>query len=124
MKIAPLADVKARLSAYLKMCAEAPVIVTKNGRPAAVLVAVSNEEDLERLVLGHTPRFMAILDSAERRIKKGKESLSPSQCSAGAVGRAGLRLPASAWPPKAWPRSVARHLWVRPNSKIRSRSRS
>lgn len=72
MKIAPVADVKAHLSHYLKICADGPVIVTKNGRPTAVLVAVSDEEDLERLVLAHTPRFMAILDAAERRIKKGK----------------------------------------------------
>jgi len=34
--------------------------------------AVSDEDDLERLVLARTPRFMAILDAAERRIKKGK----------------------------------------------------
>ncbi len=72
MKIAPVADVKARLSHYLEVCADGPVIVTKNGRPTAVLVAVSDEEDLERVVLAHTPRFMAILDAAERRIKKGK----------------------------------------------------
>jgi hypothetical protein len=32
-------------------------VVTKNGRPAAVLVAVSDEEELERLVLAHTPRW-------------------------------------------------------------------
>jgi len=72
MKVAPLADVKARLSAYLKMCAEWPVVVTKNGRPTAVLVAVSDEEELERIILGHTPRFKALMDSAARRIKKGK----------------------------------------------------
>jgi prevent-host-death family protein len=72
MKIAPVADVKARLSAYLEMCAEEPIIVTKNGRPKAVLVAVSDQDELEHLVLAHTPRFMAILDAAARRIKKGK----------------------------------------------------
>ena len=72
MKIAPLAEVKARLSAYIEMCVEGPVIVTKNGRPAAVLLAVSDEEELERLVLAHTPRFMAMLAAAERRIKRGR----------------------------------------------------
>ncbi len=72
MKIAPVADVKAHFSSYLKMCAEGPVIVTKNGRPAAVLVAVSDEAEMERLVLAHTPRFMALLNSAERRTKKGR----------------------------------------------------
>lgn len=45
-------------------------MVTKNGRPAAVLVAVSDEEELERLVLAHTPRFVALLDAARDRIKK------------------------------------------------------
>jgi len=54
MKIAPVADVKARFSKYLKDCVEGPVVVTKNGRPAAVLVAVSDEEELERLILAHT----------------------------------------------------------------------
>ena len=71
MKIAPVADVKARFSKYLEDCAEGPVVVTKNGRPAAVLVAVTDEEELERLVLAHTPRFVALLDAAHDRIKKG-----------------------------------------------------
>lgn len=72
MRIAPVADVKARLSAYLKICAETPVVVTRNGRPAAVLVAVTDEEELERLVLAYSPRFKAILDAAERRIQRGE----------------------------------------------------
>jgi prevent-host-death family protein len=72
MKIVPVADVKARLSAYLDICAETPVVVTRNGRPAAILVAVSDEDDLERLILAHTQRFRAILDAAEQRITKGE----------------------------------------------------
>jgi prevent-host-death family protein len=70
MKIAPVAEVKARFSSYLRQCREGPVIVTKNGRPTAVLLSVSNEEELERLVLAHTPRFMALLDRAGKRIKR------------------------------------------------------
>jgi len=35
MRIAPLADVKARLSAYLDECgAEGPVVITRNGKAA------------------------------------------------------------------------------------------
>ena len=49
MKIAPVADVKARFSAYLKRCKDGPVIITRNGRPAAVLIAAPDEEELERL---------------------------------------------------------------------------
>ena len=72
MKIAPLAEVKAHFSSYVEQCEESPVVVTKNGRPKAVLVSVGNEEDLERLILAHTPRFVAMLNAAERRIKKGR----------------------------------------------------
>jgi hypothetical protein len=46
-------------------------VVIKNGQPKAVLVAAGNEEELERLILSNTPRFAAMLNAAERRIKKG-----------------------------------------------------
>jgi prevent-host-death family protein len=72
MKIVPLAEVKAHFSSYVEECKESPVVVTKNGRPTAVLVAARSEEELERLILAHTPRFMSLLNSAERRIKKGR----------------------------------------------------
>lgn len=72
MKIAPLAEVKSHFSSYVEECEESPVVVTKNGRPKAVLVAAGNEEGLERLILAHTPRFTAMLNAAERRIKKGR----------------------------------------------------
>ncbi len=71
MKIAPVAEVKARLSQYLDEAQEGPVVVTRNGRPVAVLAAVTDPDDLERLVLAHTPRFRRLLDEAERRIQEG-----------------------------------------------------
>jgi prevent-host-death family protein len=50
MRIAPLADVKARLSAYLDECrAHGPIVITRNGKAAAVLLVPSDEDDLERL---------------------------------------------------------------------------
>ena len=70
MKIAPVAEVKARFSAYLKRCADGPIIITRNGRPAAVLIAAPDEEELERLVLAHTPKFRQLLEAARERIKE------------------------------------------------------
>ncbi len=61
MRIASVADVKARLSAYLKASELGPVIVTRNGKAAAVLLAVTDDEELERLILAHSPRFQAML---------------------------------------------------------------
>jgi prevent-host-death family protein len=70
MKIAPVAEVKARFSAYLKQCQDRPVIVTKNGRPVAVLISVLEDDELERLVLAYTPKFRRLLDAAEQRIQQ------------------------------------------------------
>jgi prevent-host-death family protein len=72
MKIASVADVKAHLSAYLKASAQGPVVVTRNGKAVAVLVAVGDDEDLERLLMAHSPKLQAILSAARQRIQEGK----------------------------------------------------
>ncbi len=69
MKIAPVADLKSRLSAYLKACQDGPVVVTRNGRAVAALIAVG-DDDLERLVLAHTPKFQAILEAGRQEIRE------------------------------------------------------
>jgi len=68
MKIASVADVKARLSAYLKESQEGPVIITRNGKAVAVLLAVTDEDELDRLVLAHSPKFQELLDKSRRQI--------------------------------------------------------
>jgi prevent-host-death family protein len=72
MKIVPAAEVKDHFSDYLEECKEGPVIVTQKDRPVAVLVSVPEEDELERLVLAHTPRFRRLLDAAERRIRRAR----------------------------------------------------
>src|SRR3954471_23760898 len=70
MKIASVADIKARLSAYLKESEQGPVVVTRNGKAVAVLLAVTDDDELERLVLGHSPKFQALLDKSRRQIEE------------------------------------------------------
>ena len=73
MKIAPLADVKARLSAYLEESStNGPVVITRNGKAVAVLITPVDDEDLESLVLSRSPRFQAILNKSRQSIKSGK----------------------------------------------------
>ena len=73
MKIAPLADVKAHLGDYVARCAaDGPVVLTKDGKPVAVLLAPADDEDLERLLLSRSPRFQALLDRSRRSIRAGK----------------------------------------------------
>src|SRR5271155_2764230 len=71
MKIASVADVKARLSSYLKATAAGPVVITRNGKAVAVLLGVDDDEEWERLLLAHSRKLRAILDAADRRIDGG-----------------------------------------------------
>ncbi|PYQ63000.1 MAG: type II toxin-antitoxin system Phd/YefM family antitoxin [Acidobacteria bacterium] len=72
MKIASVAEVKAQFSAYLKESEQGLVIVTRNGRPVAALLAVRNDEELERLVLAHSPRLQSILKTSRQQIREGE----------------------------------------------------
>jgi prevent-host-death family protein len=73
MRIVPLADAKARLSAYVDQCADdGPVIITRNGKPVAVLLAPVDEDDLDQLMLTRSKRFQALLNKSRRSIAAGK----------------------------------------------------
>ena len=73
MRIAPLADVKARLSAYVEQAEqEGPIVITRNGKPVAILLVPLDEDDLEGLILSRSPRFQAILDQSRQSIRAGK----------------------------------------------------
>ena len=72
MKIASVADVQARLSAFIRASEEGPVVITRNGKPAAVLLAVDDDEDLERLILAYTPKFRKLLDASRGQVKRGE----------------------------------------------------
>ena len=73
MKIAALADVKAHLRAYVDECEnEATVIITRNGKAAAVLLAPKDNDDLERLMLAHSRRLQSLLSKSRKSIKAGK----------------------------------------------------
>ena len=72
MTIASVADVKARLSAFIRASEEGPVIITRNGKPTAVLLAIEGNEELERLILAYTPTFRTLLDASRDQIKRGE----------------------------------------------------
>jgi prevent-host-death family protein len=73
MRIAPLAEVKARLSAYVEQAeTEGPIVITRNGKAVAVLLAPLDDDDLERLILARSPRLPALLEKSRKSIKAGK----------------------------------------------------
>lgn len=73
MKIAPVADVKARLSAYIQECeAKGPVVVTRNGKAVVVMIAPDDDQDLERLLLGRSPALQALLRRSRKSLRSGQ----------------------------------------------------
>ena len=72
MRIASVADIKAKFSGYLKASEQGPVVVTKNGRPVAMLLSITDEDEIERMLLAHSPKFQSLLDVAEQQIRDGK----------------------------------------------------
>jgi prevent-host-death family protein len=73
MRIAPLATVKAQLSAYLEQCKEeGPIVITRNGKAVAVLLAPIDDDDLEGLLLARSPRFQDLLAKSRASLQAGK----------------------------------------------------
>jgi prevent-host-death family protein len=70
MKIAPVAELKAQFSAYLRSSTEGPIVVTCHGKPVAILLSIDDEDELERLVLAYTPKFQGILEAAREQIRQ------------------------------------------------------
>ena len=69
MRIASVADMKAHFSAFLKESAKGPVIITRNGKPTAVLLNVKDEDELEGLILAYSPKFRALLQAARDEVR-------------------------------------------------------
>jgi hypothetical protein len=69
MKTATATDIGGHFKDYLAISHEEPVIIMKNRRPVAILMNIHEDrEELERLILAHTPRFQALTKDAENRI--------------------------------------------------------
>jgi prevent-host-death family protein len=71
MKIESLCEVKAKLSKIVKeLPSEKSVVITKNGRPCAVLLPVTEETDLESMLLAQRKDFWQLLDRAHKEGEK------------------------------------------------------
>ncbi len=73
MIVASLAEIRARFSAYLQEAeASGPVVVTRKGRAVAVIVAPTDDNDLEAILLSRSPRFRSLLSKSRRSIGAGR----------------------------------------------------
>ena len=66
MKVIEIAQATSSLAEYVQELAKEPVIVAKNGKPVAALVALKNA-DLETVSLSTNPEFLAIIEESRAR---------------------------------------------------------
>ena len=77
MRIVSLAEVKAGLSAYVEQAkTDGPIVITRNGKAAAVLIAPEDDDDLETILLSRSRRYQALLERSGKNMHADK---SPSQ---------------------------------------------
>jgi prevent-host-death family protein len=68
MKVENIRSVKANLSRIVHdLPKEGSVVITKNGRPCAVLMPVTADTDLEAIALAQNKRFWRAFDAALAR---------------------------------------------------------
>jgi prevent-host-death family protein len=61
------------LNAYLDEAGTSgPIVITRNGKPVAVLLAMQDEDEIERIILAYSPKFQRILQTAEQQIQAGQ----------------------------------------------------
>ena len=70
-------EVKARLNRIVnELATEGSVVITRNGRPCAVLMPITEDTDLEIVALSQNKRFWKLYDAAlEKANEEGWTSL-------------------------------------------------
>jgi len=65
MKVESLREVKNNFSQVIEaLSSTGPVVVTKNGKSAALLIPINEDTDLETLILSNSQRFWNLFDRA------------------------------------------------------------
>jgi len=71
VQVASVTEMAADFAGYLKASAQGPVVVTRKGKPVAVLLRTAGGDDLDCLLMGHSPKLQAILEAARKRFRAG-----------------------------------------------------
>jgi prevent-host-death family protein len=72
MKEVPLSEVKDDLSRYLREAEQGPVVITRHGKAAGVLIGFESEDDWFDFRLEHDVRFSKRIESARKSLRQGR----------------------------------------------------
>jgi prevent-host-death family protein len=72
MKKITLAEIEDDLPKYLRMAEDEEVVITKDGRPAGVLIGFRSEEDWLDYQLENDPRFLQRIEASRQKLRAGQ----------------------------------------------------
>ena len=72
MKEVPLSEVKDDLSRYLREAEQGPVVITRHGKAAGVLIGFASEDDWFDFRLENDSRFLARIEEARASLRGGR----------------------------------------------------
>lgn len=64
-------EINSQLRALVKAVEAGPVVMTRKGKPVAVIVRVQDEEEIERLLMAYSPRLQAIVKASRKQFREG-----------------------------------------------------
>ncbi len=71
MKLISISEAKNKLSSIVDEAVRTPVVLTRNGKAVAVIIAPTDEDDLERLVISRSQGLHRLLRESREQIAQG-----------------------------------------------------
>jgi prevent-host-death family protein len=72
MKEVPLSEAKKDLSHLLREAEKQDIVITRHGKPAAILIGFKSEDDWFDYRLENDPRFLRGIEAARKSARAGK----------------------------------------------------
>jgi prevent-host-death family protein len=68
----PLSDIKDDLSRFLREAEGEEIVITRNGKPAGLLIGFGSEDDWLDYRLESDPRFLRRIERARKSLREGR----------------------------------------------------
>jgi prevent-host-death family protein len=68
----PLSEIKDDLPRFLHEAANEGIVITRNGKPAGVLIGFGSEDDWLDYRLENDPRFLRRVEQARKSLREGR----------------------------------------------------
>jgi prevent-host-death family protein len=68
----PLSEIKNDLSRFLREAEGEEIVITRNGKPAGLLIGFASQDDWLDYQLENDPRFLRRIDKARKSLREGR----------------------------------------------------